>query len=122
VVRQQLLQVPGEQLLLHGQPHPGPGLAHVRLNLTYILDMPADTSHKEVKGHRHHLDVTEFSSFMNTNRIIKIGGLFIIRCDNQFPVKKKEKMYIGVPPKQCDSGAVPPCSFPKRVQLVKTQI
>lgn len=41
MVRQQLFQVPGEQLLLHGEADPGPGFAHVRLDLTDVLDVPA---------------------------------------------------------------------------------
>lgn len=40
VVRQELLEVSGQQFLLHGESHPGPGLPHVRLDLTDVLNVP----------------------------------------------------------------------------------
>lgn len=39
VIRQQLLQVSREQLLLHGEANPSSGLAHVGLDLTDVLNM-----------------------------------------------------------------------------------
>lgn len=41
VLGQQLLQVSGQQLLLHGEANPGPGLAHVCLDLTNVLNVSA---------------------------------------------------------------------------------
>lgn len=41
VLRQQLLEVSGEQLFLHGEANPGSRLAHVCLDLTDILNVSA---------------------------------------------------------------------------------
>ena len=50
MLRQQLLQVSGEQLLLHGEADPGSGLTHVRLDLTDVLNVSADkTIDREVR-------------------------------------------------------------------------
>lgn len=49
MVRQQLLQVPGEQLLLHGEADPGSGFAHIRLDLTDVLDVPAGERQRVVR-------------------------------------------------------------------------
>lgn len=38
-IRQQLLQVSGEQLLLHGETNPGSSLPDVCLDLTYVLNV-----------------------------------------------------------------------------------
>lgn len=41
MVRQELFEVSGQQLLLHGEPHPRPGPAHIGLDLAHVLDVPA---------------------------------------------------------------------------------
>lgn len=55
MVRQQLFEVPGQQFLLHGEPHPGPGLAHICLDLPNVLDVSTeDIVHStEVRGEKH---------------------------------------------------------------------
>lgn len=50
----------GQQLLLHGEAHPGPGLAHIRLDLADVLDVSVDTKRIEQVELRRELKNQDF--------------------------------------------------------------